>query len=866
MPSYLLTTLMIAGGASAAAPSADLDRFAATLGYRVTVIDNRAHDCPPLPGAVPAPPPSDAPTPPRRCSVVDIDLITPAGIVPPAGLEIHTSIIGRVLALDSAEFDTRYVNGDVSAFVAKSGVTLRPGQRYRLRLTVNIPLPSRSYIMPNAWVVAPGAAPVVIAATRPGTDPDTGLETLPYVTPLTDEARLATTNAEDRNVWLSAARAFDRYAARGAAVAAPNETRVAILPLPAQVRRPDGAPLDLTRGVRIATKGVSRAAIGPALAALGAAGIGSGPVPVAIRVGDPALPAEGYRLDVDTTGVRIVARDAAGASYALRSLVQQARQEQRRIAPLSISDAPRLGYRGLHIDLARNFHGKAQLLRLVEQMAALKLNRLHLHLGDDEGWRMQIPALPELTTIGGYRCLSLSDADCLQPQLGADPARDAAINGYLTTADYLDILRAATARQITVIPSFDMPGHSRAAIKAMEVRYRRLAAAGRIAEAERYRLVEPADTTRYRSIQNYDDNTLNVCIPQTYRFVETVVAAMARLHAQAGVPLKLYHIGADETAGAWTASPACLTEAARTGSPVKELGARFVERVSAMLAARGIEAAAWSDGLTHADPARLPQRMRSFVWGGLFNGGVREAHTHAGHGWDVVLSLPDITYFDMPQAVSPDEPGATWATRELDLFRMYAFMPGNLPANAAVTTDINNRPATIADAVPLAAGRSIGGIQAQLWSEMVRRDSQVDYMLFPRLFALAERGWSTPTWEPAYVPGSSYAYGDPRVDATALLTGWHDFARRAADQLPALDSAGITYRLAPPGAKVVAGRLEANAELPGMPIEYRVAGGSWTRYSGPVAVIGRVELRTRTSDGRRASRIVSAEPARADWQ
>ncbi|KAK0330192.1 hypothetical protein LTR94_033811, partial [Friedmanniomyces endolithicus] len=116
----------------------------------------------------------------------------------------------------------------------------------------------------------------------------------------------------------------------------------------------------------------------------------------------------------------------------------------------------------------------------------------------------------------------------------------------------------------------------------------------------------------------------------------------------------------------------------------------------------------------------------------------------------------------MPQAVSPDEPGATWATREIDLFRLYAFMPGNLPANGAVVTDILNRPGTIADPVPLAPGHHVAGIQGQLWSEMIRRDSQVEYMLVPRLFALAERGWSTPSWEPAYVPGASYAYGDAR--------------------------------------------------------------------------------------------------------
>ncbi|MEH3121384.1 MAG: carbohydate-binding domain-containing protein [Sphingomonas phyllosphaerae] len=858
----LVTALLMASTATpvTATPS-PLDRLAAGLGYRVTVVDNRPAYCPPL-AIDPAAPPPPTPLPPRKCMVLDIDLDIPADVTPPADLELRTSLIGSVLLIDSAEFTSRLVNGDVTVFALKPGRSLEAGRHYRIRLTASVPFFSRAFVLPNAALAAPGAAPVVIAAARPGTDPETGLETLPYVAPMTDEPRLATAAAADRNVWLTPVRAFARYAARGAA----STPDVVILPAPAQASRPAGAALDLSQGVRVQLRGVSRAALAPALAGLEKIGIGTGAVPLSIVIGDPSIAAEGYRLDVTTTGIRIAARDSAGASYALRSLAQQATHERLRMKPLAIVDAPRFGYRGLHLDLARNFHGRDEILRVIEQMAAVKLNTLHLHLGDDEGWRMDIPALPELTRVGAYRCLDLSDNTCLQPQLGANPARDSPTNGYLTTQDYLAILAAAKARQITVVPSFDMPGHSRAAIKAMEARYRRLMAAGRPAEAERYRLVEPDDTTRYRSIQTYDDNTLNVCIPATYRFVDTVVSAMARLHARAGVPLGLYHIGADETAGAWRNSPACLAEAARTGTPIAHLGARFVERVAAMLAKRGIRAGAWSDGLTNADPAALPAQTQSYVWGGLFDRGVAEAHSHANRGWPVILSMPDVTYLDMPQAVSPDEPGATWATREIDLFRLYAFMPGNLPANAATMTDILNRPGTIDDATPLAAGHMVAGIQGQLWSEMVRCDSQVEYMLFPRLFALAERGWSRASWEPGYTPGARYSYGDARIDVGAMLGGWSDFAGRVADRLPALDHDGIVYRLTPPGARIVAGRLEANSELLGMPIDYRTQNGEWTHYTSPVAVQGAVELRTATPDGKRFSRIVTVAADRAPWQ
>lgn len=854
----VLISAVLPGASEAASSPSNLARFAAGLGYRVTIVDNHPVGCPSDPTAPPRPPGA----PPRRCMIADIDLDTPPDVTPPAGLEIGASIIGSVLAIDSAEFDSRLVNGDITLFTLKPGRALAPGRHYRLHLTTSVPYFSRAFVLPHAWVRAPGAAPAVIAATRPGTDADTGLETLPYVEAMTDEARLATADAIDANRWLTAGRAFDRYAARGAG----SRPDIVILPAPAQVERPAGATLDLTRGVRLSLTGASRAALAPALAALAREGVGIGPVPLTIMVGASDVAAEGYRLAVDGRGVRIVARDTAGAAYALRSLAQQAAHEGGRVRPLSIVDRPRYGYRGLHIDIARNFHGRDALLRVIEQMAAVKLNTLHLHLADDEGWRMEIPALPELTAIGGYRCLSLDDATCLQPQLGADPARDAGTNGYLTTADYLAILAAAKARQITVIPSFDMPGHSRAAIKAMEARYRRLAALGRMAEATRYRLVEPEDTTRYRSIQTYHDNTLNVCIPQTFRFIDTVVAQMAALHARAGVPLRRFHIGADETAGAWTGSPACRAEAARIGSPVTRMGARFVERVATMLDRQGIAPAAWSDGVAHADPAALPSDLQSNLWSGLFAGAVEEAHKQANRGWTVVLSLPDFTYLDMPQAVDPTEPGATWATRELDLFRLYAFMPGNLAANAAITTDIRNRAGTVADPVPLTPGRGVAGIQGQLWSEMVRRDTQIDYMLFPRLFALAERGWSHPAWEPAYAPGASYAYGDARVDTTALLAGWRDFAARVAVRQGELDRAGIIYRLAPPGAHIVGERLEVATELPDTTVEYRIPGGAWTRYAKPVPVSGPVLVHSRTADGRRASRAVTVVPSRAAWQ
>lgn len=815
-----------------------LDRLADALGYRFTIVDNQPKNCPGKSG----------------CFISDVTLTIPADL--PAGMErpeIRFGFVSRILSIDSDTFDSHLINGDLNALTLKPGKRLEPGRSYRVRILGSGHYFSRVYAMPNAHLVVPGLEPRVIAASRTGLDAETGLETLPFVPPLRDPA-LANNSSADLTRWLTPERAFERYAARGQAVT-PD---VVILPKPASVRRLDGAATDLTRGMQVTVTGFARADLAPALAAVGGE-VARGGVPVRITKARN-LHAESYRLHVADGSVRIEAADAAGANHALRSLAQQARYEGNRVRPLLVEDAPRLAFRGLHVDVARNFHSKAEILKLLEQMASYKLNKLHLHLGDDEGWRLEVKRLPELTEIGGFRCLDPSERSCLQPQLGADPSRDAPTNGFFSQNDYLEILAAAKARQIEVIPSFDMPGHSRAAIRSMEVRYERLQAAGQLAEAERFRLREPADTTRYRSIQNYDDNTLNVCREETYRFLDVVMDEVAAMHRRAGTPLTTYHIGADETAGAWSESPSCKAMMARTGLKPQQLGAHFIERVSNDLAAKHILVAGWSDGLGHTDVARMPRQVQSNIWGGLFTGGVAEAHDQLNRGWRVVLSIPDMGYLDMPYAPDPEERGYDWAAREVELFQIFAFMPDNLPANGSLRTNILNQPVPLPDEKPRQPQRNVMGMQAQLWSETVRSDAQVDYMLFPRLLGLAERSWAAkPTWEPAYVAGTSFAFGDGKVNLAAVQADWREFAGRAGAALRQMDRSGVAYRLAPPGARISAGRLEANSELPGVPIEYRSGEGPWQPYAGPVAVRGSVSVRTRSPDGRRPGRAVTVE-------
>lgn len=827
-----------------AASQQALDSLANGLGVRLAILDNKPAHCP---GQA------------DGCFLSELDLTMPAVLAPDlvsGRFKLFFSSVNPVIEADSSAFTVRLINGDLHVLEPRPGVRLQPGMTYRVKLWSQGHFFSAYYVIPNMFLVSGNLAPRVVAATRPATDPDSGLEVLPFVAPMSDEARLATQAPDDQTQWQTPERAFDLFASRAVAAPPPD---VAIIPTPAVVRRRPGPAIDLAPGVRLQLSGVQRPAIDAAIADLAAAGVpvGTSGPELRIRVSRAVhAGSESYRLTTQNRTIDIAASDAAGARYALESLAQEAKHEHGSLRPLEIEDAPRFGFRGLHIDLARNFRSKGEVLKIIEQMGRYKLNKLHLHLGDDEGWRLQIAGLPELTEVGGYRCYDPAESRCLLPELGAGPDRDTPVNGFLTAADYIEVLKAAKARGIEVIPSFDMPGHSRAAIHSMEARYRRLTAEGRKAEADEFRLVEPGDTPQYRSVQNYNDNTLNVCLPATYRFIDTVIDAVAALHRAAGVPLRTYHMGGDETAGAWSGSPACKALMAKTGLTVAQLGPMFIERVSTMLARKGIVVAGWSDGLDNVDPAKMPPKVLSDIWGDLFTAAPTEAHKTANLGWKTVIAVPNVLYFDVPYAPHPLERGYDWPTRGTDTFKVFSFLPANLPANASVMKDIKNKGVTTTDPVPLQPGRSYAGAQANLWSETLRRDSLVDYMLFPRLLAFAERAWHAAPWETSYRPGASYSYGDGKVDMSALKSDWNRFAAKMPEHLQALGDAGIFYRIAPPGARIVNGLLEADSEFPGQPIEYRVNGGQWVRYQGPARVRGKVELRTRSYDGRRTSRIV----------
>jgi hexosaminidase len=566
--------------------------------------------------------------------------------------------------------------------------------------------------------------------------------------------------------------------------------------------------------------------------------------------------AESYSLSITADKIIINGSDNAGAFYGVQSLLSLLPAEPAKSYSLplvSVSDSPRAHWRGMHYDMGRNFHGKAVTLRLIEQMARYKLNKLHLHLTEDEGWRIEIPGLPELTDIGAYRCFDLSEQTCLLTQLGTGPSKTGSGNGYYSTEDFIEILKYAAARHIEVIPEIDMPGHARAAVKAMDARYKKLLAAGKKAQAEQYLLSDPKDKSKYITVQNYTDNSINVCLPSTYAFVDKVMYELQQMYRKAGLKLETFHMGGDEVgAGSWTASPACeALFATETGvAGVADLKPYFVSRVAALSSQRGLALAGWEDGLMY-DPNNTfnraqfdNKRVMANAWDNIWEWGVADrAYRLANAGYEVILSHATHLYFDHPYEAHPEERGYYWAARYTDTAKVFGYMPDNLYANADKTragANIDNLEALVGRELPgLEKPENILGIQGQVWTETIRTAEQVETMIYPRLIALAERAWHKAAWE------------SDKPDLVQRQQEWAKFAQTLAiKELPRMIAAGVQLHLPPPGAVIQNGTLRANTAYPGLTIEYSLdAGESWKAYEKPVETTAdMVLLRSRSGE------------------
>ena len=502
-----------------------------------------------------------------------------------------------------------------------------------------------------------------------------------------------------------------------------------------------------------------------------------------------------YRITLDG-GIRIEASDEDGARYAAVTLENLRRNSAGAPIPnVVITDWPDFPYRGLMLDLSRNFTRKDGLLRLIDILAHYKASYLHLHLGDDEGWRVAIDSLPELTDYGAFRGIpalredgSIAETDALEPSYcGTLDRHDSASsgNGYYSHTDFVEILRYAWERRIRVIPEFDTPGHSRAAIKSMEVRAERTG-------DRRFLLSEPEDTSVYVSVQDYNDNAINVALPSTYAFIAQVFDGLIALYDEAGVPLEAIHVGGDEVPdGAWIGSPACRALLESLGkTDVACLKDYFINRVLDLAEARGIKLAGWQEVAQHLEPTTYERLKTNLAFTNLWavsHGRDELAYTYANDGVNVVLSNAPNLYFDLAYNWDKLERGHSWSGF-VDERRSFSFLPFDI--YRSVRWDDKGRKVELKEAgqgKPVLQPTGLPylrGVQGQLWTETIRNFDHVTYYLFPKSLGLWERGWNgSPSWA-----------GTTEADDPAFTADFDRFfGIITAHEYPYYEALGIRY-------------------------------------------------------------------------
>jgi hexosaminidase len=416
---------------------------------------------------------------------------------------------------------------------------------------------------------------------------------------------------------------------------------------------------------------------------------------IALEHATERLGHEGYRLKVTPRRITLEAESGAGWFYGGITLWQLTRPlapggERRAIDAQLIVDRPRLAWRGLMLDSARHYQSPAFIGRLIDWMALHKLNVLHWHLTDDQGWRIQIRKYPALTTVGAYRVpAGPAAAADIDPATGA-PRR---YGGFYNQQEIRTLVAHAARRHITIVPEIDLPGHASAAIASypwLGVR------PGLVPHV-------PSDWGVFNHVYAPEETT--------FRFLTDVLTEVLELF-----PGPYVHLGGDEVViDEWQQSP-------RVAERLRELGLRspadlhryFATRIEQFLRQHGRRAVGWDEIL---DPA-LSRSAVVMSWRGT--DGARAA-TRQGN--DVVLAPDPWLYFDHRQGDGPGEPPGRVAV--ISLKDVYQFEPAGADLDAG-------------------AQRHVLGLQANLWTEHVRTEERVAAMAFPRLAAVAEVGWSEP--------------------------------------------------------------------------------------------------------------------------
>lgn len=532
---------------------------------------------------------------------------------------------------------------------------------------------------------------------------------------------------------------------------------------------------------------------------------------------------EKYTLTVHDGKIEIAGAAEAGLINGVKTLVAAIDHSHGgRLQNATVTDWPDMGYRGFMLDIARNFVSFDEIKRFINILAYYKINTFQFHFTDDEAWRLEIPGLPELTEVASRRGHTLDESRFLAQIFDGNGNPDdlsQSANGYLTRAQFIELLKYATARGVTVIPEIETPGHARAAIVAMKARHARLKDSDP-AEAERYRLWDDGDTSEYYSAQAYTDDVLNVAQDGVYNFVAKVVDELMLMYKEAGLKLTVVHLGGDEVAkGAWDRSPAVQALMQREGiKSAHQMHEYYLRRISDLMTARGIKINGWQEVAQGHDEA-WSSVMRGRIAGvntwSTVGKRCRVPYEIANDGYPVILSNVTNFYMDMGHTWHQDEPGLHWGGA-VDEFKAWEAQPFNIYRTAR-----HNFDGTPVDLAGASAGQpalerpeNIIGVQGQLWGETLRDFDMVQRYCLPKMLGLVERGWNArPEW------------GEDYGDDSRYLEARHQYNLKIGTrELPLLRRMGYNFHLLQPGLKIVDGKLLANAAYPGVVITYTLDG------------------------------------------
>ena len=542
---------------------------------------------------------------------------------------------------------------------------------------------------------------------------------------------------------------------------------------------------------------------------------------------------EYYSLRVHDGEITILGGTQAALMNGVKTLVAALDHSKgHRLQNCFVIDWPDFGYRGVMLDIARNFVIKpADYKRIIDLLAYYKINVIQFHFTDDEAWRLEIPGFPELTQVASRRGATLTEDGFLAQIFDGNGNPDdmtQSANGFFTRAEFIDLLRYAWARGIRIIPEIETPGHARAAIVAMKNR------AKHSPNAEQFRLWDDKNESVYTSAQSYHDNVLNVASDDVYRFIDRVVAELQLMYKEAGLKLEIVHLGGDEVAnGAWSKSPDVQALMQREGlKDQHDVHAYYLKRVSALLEARKIRVEGWQevglDNTPEYNALMAPRVAGVNAWSTV---GSRSdvPYRLANDGYPVILSNVTNFYMDMGYSWHQNEQGLHWGGK-VDEFDAWSALPANVYASAR--TAVDGTPINITTAgdnkVKLEKPENIIGVQAQLWGETLRCFDQVQYLLLPKMMGVAERAWTAiPEWSKDL--SNVAAYNEARHQYNLKI---------GTRELPLLHGMGYNFRVGPPGIKMVDGMLHINTQYPDELVTYTLDGSEPAidspRWTAPV--------------------------------